>query len=43
MSVQIQFALKLLKMQIKKISSLAIVITEFDGIGEYNCGVVILL
>ena len=42
MSVQIQFALKILKMRIK-ISSLAIVITEFDAIGEYNYGVVILL
>ena len=38
MSVQIQFALKILK-----ISSLAIVIIEFDAIGEYNYGVVILL
>ena len=42
MSVQIQFALKILKMRIK-ISSLAIAITEFDAIGEYNYGVVILL
>ena len=42
MSVQIQFALKILKMRIK-ISSLAIVITEFDAIGEYNYVVVILL
>ena len=39
MNVQIQFALKLLNMRIK-ISSLAIVITEFDVIGEYNYGVV---
>ena len=42
-SVQIQFALKILKMRIKKKSSLAIVITEFDAIDEYNYGVVILL
>ena len=44
MSVQIQFALKILKMRIKKISSFAIiVITEFDAIGEYNYGVIKLL
>ena len=43
MSVQIQFALKNSKMRKKKISSLAIVITEFDANGEYNYGVVILL
>ena len=42
MSVQIQFALKILKMRIK-ISSLAIVIIEFDAIGEYNYGIVMLL
>ena len=42
MSVQIQFALKILKMRLK-IVSLAIVITDFDAIGEYNYGVVILL
>ena len=42
MIVQIQSALKILKMRIK-ISSLAIVITEFDAVGEYNHGVVILL
>ena len=42
MSVQIQFALNILKMRIE-ISSLAIVITEFDAVGEYNYGVVILL
>ena len=42
MSAQIQFALKVLKMRIK-ISSLAIVITEFDAFDEYNYGVVILL
>ena len=42
MSLQIQFALKILKMRIKNIF-LAIVITEFDAIGEYNYGVVILL
>ena len=42
MSIQIQFALKILKMRIK-IFSFAIVITEFDAIGEYNYGVVILM
>ena len=42
MSIQIQFALRILKMRIK-ISSFAIVITEFDAIGEYNYGVVIHL
>ena len=42
MNVQIQFAIKILKIRIK-ISSLAIIVTEFDAIGEYNYGVIILL
>ena len=42
MNVQIQFAIKILKMRIE-ISSLAIIVTEFDAIGEYNYGVIILL
>ena len=41
MSVQIQFALKILKMRIK-ISSVAIVNTEFDAVGDYNCVVILL-
>ena len=40
-SVQIQFALKILKMRIKHIFTW--VITEFDAVGENNYGVVILL
>ena len=42
MSVQSQFVLNILKMRIKT-SSLAIVITESDAIGDYNYGVDILL